>query len=120
MTRVLQFKVHVDLIYTILNALIDVGYKINYVGCDEHKVKLTRRVIEFYVIIRTKKFVQAYNEQQDAIAKKSRELRKQSKMNMGFNPNSDVDPNDWSEGPRDGTWIEKFKIIYSKNFQYIS
>lgn len=91
-----SIQINIEIMYTVYEELIfKVWHKLFFIGCEEHEINLTRKIIDFYLLTRGRKYVKAYNKQRSDIEKKAKDLRKKSKLNVGFRPDSD--PNDWSE-----------------------
>lgn len=71
--------VYPTVLYDILRRISSEAETLNYIGCIQHQLNVTRKVLDLFVLIRGRFLVKAFNKYEDTAEVRTKELRKQSK-----------------------------------------
>lgn len=74
-----KFGIHVDTIHTILQRASEIP-TLPMVGCAHHSTDCTKKIIDFYIVMRASFLVKSYNANQNESRVKTKRLRKNAKL----------------------------------------
>ncbi|XP_043267642.1 uncharacterized protein [Venturia canescens] len=82
-----KFGVKIDTLHIILDRLSELK-GLPMVGCEEHRLEITRRVVDFYLVMRGQFLAKSFNANNNEARTKTKRLRKHAKLSYFCDANS--------------------------------